>query len=367
MPDRSFLDLAVLRRRGTARWRRELEAWCRERTGRSTTDDVDAACRELVRAARPARLAANRGCRADGGENGARRAIALPDPRNAGAASGLADFAFAMQGLGSGPICLFGSERAAGIIYRGRGAGAAIAAFAISEPDAGSDVAAWRPRRERDGNGFVIDGEKTWISNAGIADYYVVFARTGEAPGAKGLSRVRGGRRHAGPRVAERIEVIAPHPLAHAQVQGLPGAARTRMIGEPGKGFKVAMATLDIFRSTVGAAALGFARRALDEALDARASRQLFGAPLGRHADDTGALADMALDIDAAALLVYRAAWARDRAPSASRARPRWPSSSRPKRRSRSSTWPCSSSAAAGWVRRPVERLYREMRALRIY
>jgi acyl-CoA dehydrogenase len=224
---------------------------------------------------------------------------------------GLADFAFAMQGLGAGPISLFGAEaQRAEWLPRTR-SGQAIAAFALSEPASGSDVANIATSARRDGSDYVIQGEKTWISNGGIADLYVVFVRTGEAAGARGLSAfiVRGD--NPGLHVAERLAVIAPHPLARIRFENcrVPASA---LIGKPGEGFKIAMATLDVFRTTVGAAALGFARRALAETLKRAPKRELFGAPMSDLQMVQGHLADMALEVDAAALLVYRAAWVKD-------------------------------------------------------
>jgi acyl-CoA dehydrogenase len=225
---------------------------------------------------------------------------------------GLADFAFAMQGLGTGAITLFGSDALKRRTLPPVCAGRAIAAFALSEQEAGSDVAALATTAQADGPAHVrIDGEKTWISNGGIADHYVVFARTGEAPGAKGLSAFVVDADAPGLRVAERIAVIAPHPLARLSFEGVRVPVANRL-GQPGEGFKVAMATLDIFRSTVGAAALGFARRALAESLAHASNRKLFGAPLGDLQMTQAALADGATEVDAAALLVYRAAWTKD-------------------------------------------------------
>ncbi len=225
---------------------------------------------------------------------------------------GLADFAFAMQGLGTGPITLFGDEALKARYLPAVAEGTRIAAFALSEPEAGSDVAAMATTATPDGNAHVrLDGVKTWISNGGIADHYVVFARTGEAPGARGLSAFVVDAETPGLTIAERIEVIAPHPLATLHFEGC-RVPITNRVGGPGEGFKVAMATLDVFRSTVGAAALGLARRALDEALGRAASRQMLGAPLGDLQFTQGALAEMALDVDASALLVYRAAWTKD-------------------------------------------------------
>jgi acyl-CoA dehydrogenase len=225
---------------------------------------------------------------------------------------GLADFAFALQGLGSGPIVLFGSEELRRRYLPRVAAGEAIAAFALSEPEAGSDAAAIATTATPDGPAHVqLDGVKTWISNGGIADFYVVFARTGEAAGARGLSAFVVDADTAGLEVVERIEVIAPHPLATLRFAGCRVPLANRL-GGPGEGFKAAMATLDVFRSTVGAAALGLARRALDEALARAAHRKLFGAPLGDLQLTQAALADMATEVDAAALLVYRAAWTKD-------------------------------------------------------
>ena len=224
---------------------------------------------------------------------------------------GLADFAFAMQGLGTGSISLFGTDELKRRYLPPVRDGKTIAAFALSEPEAGSDVAALAMTGRPDGNQFRLDGEKTWISNGGIADHYVVFARTGEAPGAKGLSAFVVDADTQGLSVAERIDVIAPHPLARLKFDGVRVPAANRL-GGPGDGFKVAMATLDIFRSTVGAAALGFARRALHETVEHASSRKLFGAPLGDLQMTQAAIADSATEVDAAALLVYRAAWIKD-------------------------------------------------------
>jgi acyl-CoA dehydrogenase len=225
---------------------------------------------------------------------------------------GLADFAFAMQGLGSGAITLFGTDALRTHYLPAVAAGDAIAAFALSEPEAGSDVAALATTAQPDGNAHVrLNGRKTWISNGGIADFYVVFARTGEGPGAKGLSAFVVDADTPGLSIAERIEVIAPHPLATLAFDGA-RVPVTNRLGGPGEGFKVAMATLDIFRSTVGAAALGFARRALAETVQRAGSRKLFGAPLADLQLTQAAIADSATEVDAAALLVYRAAWTKD-------------------------------------------------------
>jgi acyl-CoA dehydrogenase len=216
-----------------------------------------------------------------------------------------------MQGLGTGAISLFGSaEQKAAWLPLTR-AGKAIAAFALTEPGSGSDVASNRMTAALDGNHFVLNGEKTWISNGGIANVYTVFARTGEASGARGMSAFVLPADTAGFEVVERLETIAPHPLATLRFTDVRVPA-TAMIGEPGQGFKIAMSVLDVFRSTVAAAALGFARRALDEALDRVTVRHVQGAPLSDLQMVQGHIADMALDVDAAALLVYRAAWTKD-------------------------------------------------------
>jgi acyl-CoA dehydrogenase len=226
---------------------------------------------------------------------------------------GLSDFAFAMQGLGTGSISLYGTPELKRRYLPAVRDGKAIAAFALSEPEAGSDVAAIATTAAPDGNSHVrIDGLKTWISNGGIADHYVVFARTGEGPGAKGLSAFMIDADTPGLGVAARIDVIAPHPLATLKFEACRVPLANRL-GAPGEGFKVAMATLDIFRSTVGAAALGFARRALHETVEHAATRNLFGAPLGDLQLTQATIADSATEVDAAALLVYRAAWTKDK------------------------------------------------------
>ena len=279
----------------------------------------------------------------------------------------LADFAFAMQGLGSGAITLFGSDDLKDQYLPAVREGRKIAAFALSEPEAGSDVAAMSTTAAEDGEHYVLDGTKTWISNGGLADFYTVFARTGEAPGARGISAFVVDADAPGLEIAERIPVIAPHPLAKLEFKNC-RVPKSRMLGGPGQGFKIAMATLDVFRSTVGAAALGFARRAFDEALERASSRELFGAPMGELQLVQGKLADMALGVDASALLVYRAAWTKDRL------------ADRVTREAAMAKLHATETAqkvideavqifgglgvTAG---HPVERLYREVRALRIY
>jgi acyl-CoA dehydrogenase len=225
----------------------------------------------------------------------------------------LADFAFAMQGLGTGSISLFGTDELKAKYLPPVRDGRHLAAFALSEPEAGSDVSALATTATKDGRDHVrLDGVKTWISNGGIADHYVVFARTGEGAGAKGLSAFVVDADTPGLSIAARIEVIAPHPLATLRFTAC-RVPLTNRLGASGDGFKVAMATLDIFRSTVAAAALGLARRGFDEAVNRAATRELFGAPLADLQLTQASIADSASEIDAAALLVYRAAWTKDK------------------------------------------------------
>ncbi|NRB04466.1 MAG: acyl-CoA dehydrogenase family protein [Rhodobacteraceae bacterium] len=224
---------------------------------------------------------------------------------------GLADFAFAMQGLGIGALTLFGSDvQKAEWLPKTRG-GTAISAFALTEPGSGSDVANSTMTADLDGDSYVLNGEKTWISNGGIADVYTVFARTGEAPGAKGLSAFVVTPDTPGFEVAERLNTIAPHPLATLRFSEC-RIPKSALIGAPGQGFQIAMSVLDVFRTTVAAAALGFARRALDEALARVSNRHIAGSPLASLQMVQGHIAEMAMDVDASALLVYRAAWTRD-------------------------------------------------------
>ena len=282
-------------------------------------------------------------------------------------ASALADFAFAMQGLGSVPVTLFGTDEQKRSILPRVAAGTLIAAFALSEPDAGSDAGAIATRATRDGDGWRLDGVKTWISNAGLAHYYVVFARTGEQPGTKGLSAFIVDADTPGLDASERINIISPHPLGTLRLIGARVPAN-RLLGQPGQGFKVAMATLDVFRSTVGAAALGFARRALDEATRRALERRMFGRALSEFQLTRSKLADMAVSVDAAALLVYRAGWTRDVV------------GGRITREASAAKLFATEAAqqvvdaavqmfgGLGVVRgMPVERLYRDVRALRIY
>ncbi|MGZ5177492.1 MAG: acyl-CoA dehydrogenase family protein [Burkholderiales bacterium] len=224
--------------------------------------------------------------------------------------SGIADCAFAIQGLGSAPVTLFGTDELRKKYLSGVVAGTRLGAFALSEPESGSDVAGLRTTARRDGSGYVLDGAKSWISNAGIADHYVVFVRTGE-PGAKGLSAFVVDAGTQGLEITERPEIIAPHVIGTVALRNCRVTASS-MLGEPGDGFKIAMSTLDIFRATVGAAALGFARRALHEAVSRVRERVVFGRKLAQFQATQMRLSDMAVDVDASALLVYRAAWAKD-------------------------------------------------------
>ncbi|MCF3973825.1 acyl-CoA dehydrogenase family protein [Paracoccus salsus] len=300
--DRSFLDWPFFEDRHRELWG-ALETWAQ---GALPVDhgDVDAACQGLVRD-----LGKAGWLRHSGGDALDIRSLCLIRETLA-RHDGLADFAFAMQGLGMGAVSLFGSPMQRAWLDLTR-AGEAISAFALTEPGSGSDVARIATTARREGDGWVLDGEKTYISNGGIADLYVIFARTGEAPGAKGLSAFLLPAQTSGLQVVSRIDVMAPHPLAHLRLRdvSLPGNA---LIGTAGGGFRVAMTVLDHFRPTVGAAALGFARRALDESLARVTERRLFGAPMADLQMVQGHLADMALKVDAAALLVYRAAWTKD-------------------------------------------------------
>ncbi len=345
----------------------ELDAWCSASLGAVDHADTDSACQALVAAL---------------GRGGWTRHSTV-DPADADATldvrslcliretlarhDGLADFAFAMQGLGSGAISLFGSAVQRDHWLPRVAAGEAIAAFALTEPHSGSDVAASTMTATREGDDYVLEGEKTWISNGGIADVYTVFARTGEAPGARGLSAFIVPADTPGLHIAERLHTTAPHPLARLRFDAcrVPASA---LIGESGAGFKIAMSVLDVFRSTVGAAALGFARRALDEALHHVQHREVQGEALSERQLVQGHLADMALAIDTSALLIYRAAWTKDTG------------ASRVTREAAMAKWHATEAAqqvidmalqlhGGEGVRRDhiCERLYREIRALRIY
>jgi acyl-CoA dehydrogenase len=337
-------------------------------------DAVDARCRELVAALGEAGLTRYCVRAQDGGalEDFDARAICIVRERLAWW-DGLVDFAFAMQGLGSGPISIAGDASLRARYLPRVASGRAIAAFALSEPDAGSDVAAMACAARRDGNSYVLDGTKTWISNGGIADFYCVFARTDPAvvrpdgrTEARGISAFVVERDDPGFSVASRIDVTAPHPLATLRFDAC-RIPQSRRIGAEGEGFKIAMRTLDVFRSSVAAAALGFAQRALDEARQHAQNRRMFGGHLADFQLTQAALAEMATETDAARLLTYRAAWARD--------------TGRPVTQAAAMAKMTATESAQRVVDRAlqmfggqgvvaesiVERLYREVRALRIY
>jgi acyl-CoA dehydrogenase len=348
-----------------------LDAWAAAQVRDAHGHDVDALCRRLVRQLgdagwlRPTVAGTAHGGAADVIDT---RMLCLARETLARHA-GLADFAFAMQGLGSGAISLAGSAEQKARWLPRVARGEAIAAFALSEPDAGSDVAALQCAARIDGEHAVLDGEKTWISNGGIADFYVVFARSGEAAGARGISAFIVEAGAPGFEIAERIDVIAPHPLARLRFTNCRVALANR-IGTGGEGFKIAMRTLDVFRTSVAAAALGFARRAMEEGLARATTRKMFGRTLAEFQLTQARLAQMATTIDSAALLTYRAAWQRDQG--------------RPGDRVTAEAAMAKLAATEGAQQvidaavqlfgglgvvsgHPVERLYREIRSLRIY
>lgn len=313
MSDTSFLDWPFLddHHRALAR---DLGSWAAEHIAPLAAEhgDVDAACRRIVRLLGDAGWLRYCVPASHGGmfETLDVRSLCLIRETLA-YHFGLADFVFAMQGLGSGVISGFGSEAQKARYLPGVARGELVAAFALTEPDSGSDVAATASTAEDKGDHYLVNGTKTYISNGGIADFYVTFLRTGEAPGARGLSALVIDADAPGLEIAERITVAAPHPLATLRFKAMK-LPRDALVGTAGAGFAQAMANLDIFRSTVGAAALGMARRALDEALARVKGRRLFGQTLADLPIAQSQLAEMALDIDASALLVYRAAWTRD-------------------------------------------------------
>ena len=367
MADRSFLDWPFFDDSHRALAGR-LETWCAANLEDAHDEDVDAACRALV-----GKLGAGGWLRycvpaAYGGIHEALDVRSLALIRETLARhSGLADFVFAMQGLGSGAISLFGSDDQKRSYLPAVAKGEKIAAFALTEPSSGSDVASLETDAAEAEGGYVVNGAKTYISNGGLADFYVLFARTGEAPGAKGVSAFIVDAGLAGLDASERIRVIAPHPLATLKFDSmrLPSSA---LLGERGRGFAQAMATLDVFRTTVGAAALGFARRALDEATKRALARKSGGGTLADNAIVQSMLAEMVLDVDSSALLVYRAAWLRD---------------VKGRRNSREAALAKlhATDSAQSVIDKavqifgglgvthgvPVESLYREIRALRIY
>jgi acyl-CoA dehydrogenase len=307
MADKSFLDWPFLEPRHKE-LALALDDWASEHMTGIDHNDADAACRDLVRKMGEAGWL-NHTAAADG-EVLDVRSLCLTRETLA-RHDGLADFAFAMQGLGTGAISLFGTLAQKAEWLPLTRSGKAISGFALTEPQSGSDVANSTMTATRDGDEYVLNGEKTWISNGGIADVYTVFARTGDGDGARGLSAFIVPANQPGLEIAERLETIAPHPLARLRFADcrVPASA---MLGTSGQGFKIAMSVLDVFRTTVAAAALGFARRALDEALARVTERQIQGAALFELQMVQGHIADMALDVDAAALLIYRAAWTKD-------------------------------------------------------
>ncbi|WP_420126565.1 acyl-CoA dehydrogenase family protein [Longimicrobium sp.] len=368
MPDRTFLAWPFFTdaHRGLAD---ELEAFVRDRIAPMPHDerDVDGACRELVRRLGAAGILRLCVPAPYGGAHARLDVRSLCLARETlGRAWGLADFAFAMQGLGSGPISLFGSDALKQRYLPPVARGERIAAFALSEPDAGSDVAAMQTTARRVDGGYVIDGTKTWISNAGIADHYVVFTRFPEA-GERGYAAFVVDADNPGLRVSERIDVIAPHPLGTLAFDGCRVAADA-LVGEAGAGMRAALGTLDVFRTTVGAAALGFARRALDEGVRWTGERQAFGRPLRDFQLIQATLGEMALEVDASALLVYRAAWTRD-----SGAERVTREAAMAKLYATEAAQRVIDAAVQMFGGRgvvsgaPVETLYREIRALRIY
>jgi alkylation response protein AidB-like acyl-CoA dehydrogenase len=342
----------------------ELSRWCAEHLADVPHDDVDTTCRHLVQQLGAAGWLRHAVAEKPGDAIDTRAICLLRE--TLARHHGLADFAFAMQGLGAGAISLDGTpaqrERYLPRVARGE----AIAAFALSEPEAGSDVAALACAARDDGDAYVIDGEKTWISNGGIADFYVLFVRTGEAPGSRGITALIVDADTPGLQIAERIELIAPHPLARLRFDGC-RVPKTQRLGEAGQGFKLAMRTLDIFRTSVAAAALGFARRALDEALQRATTRKMFGQTLADFQITQAKLAQMATTVDSAALLTYRAAWQRDQGRNVTR------EAAMAKLAATEGAQQVIDAAVQLWggagvvSGNTVETLYREIRALRIY
>ncbi len=339
----------------------ELEEWCERNLDQTNHGDVDAACRALVRKLGDAGYLKH--CVAEGAC--LPEAIILSIIRSTLAyRSGLADFAFAMQGLGSGAISLAGSVAQKAEWLPRVAAGSAIAAFAMTEPETGSDAANIAMTARADGGSYLLNGEKTYISNGGIADFYTVLARTGEAEGARGLSMFIVRADDPGLTIAERIEVIAPHPLARLKFDGVSG----ELIGASGDGFGIAMRVLTLFRVTVAAAALGFARRALDEAIAFSTTRKLGNATLADNAVTQANLADMATAIDASALLIARAAWQQDTAPQDNRRAAAMAKLHATECAQRVIDMAVQLHGGMGVTKGAiVESLYREIRSLRIY
>ena len=367
MRDSSFLDWPFFEARH-AELAHTLDAWAALHAAPVHSADADADCRTLVRLLGQdgwLRHAVAGTAYGGSGDSIDTRSICLLRETLA-RHNGLADFAFAMQGLGSGAISLAGSPGQKAAYLPRVASGSAIAAFALSEPEAGSDVAAMQCSARIEGDHAVLNGSKTWISNGGIADFYVVFARSGEAPGARGISAFIVDADTPGLEISERIEVIAPHPLATLRFKDCQVPLRQR-IGQGGEGFKLAMRTLDVFRTSVAAAALGFARRALDEGLARATSRRMFNQTLADFQLTQARLAQMVTTIDSAALLTYRAAWQRDQGRNVTR------EAAMAKMVATEGAQQVIDAAVQLWggmgvvSGHPVERLYREIRALRIY
>ena len=366
MSERSFLDWPFFEARHRE-WAERVEQWAAAEIGGAghPEGDLDAECRRIVAALGRAGL-----LEAVVPSSGAAgldvRSICLAREILA-RYSGLVEVMFAMQGLGTGPITLFADADLREQILPGIRAGLKIAAFALSEPEAGSDVAAMSTTATATAEGWRLDGVKTWISNGGIADFYTVFARTTEGRGARGIGAFIVPADAPGLVIEERLDVIAPHPLATLRFDGCRVGADA-CIGSPDEGFKLAMRTLDIFRPSVGAAALGMARRALEEALDHVEAREMFGQKLADFQLTQARLADMAAGLEAGELLTWRAAWLRD---------VRGVRTTREAAISKMVATESAQTVVDGAVQLlgglgvkrggVVERLYREVRALRIY
>jgi len=367
MSDTRYLDWPFFKPQH-AQLARDLDQWASEHISQTHSHDVDAECKALVKSLGRAgwlKYAIAGSAHGAASEVMDTRSICIIRETLA-RHSGLADFAFAMQGLGSGAISLAGSPEQQQRYLAKVAKGEAIAAFALSEPDAGSDVAAMQCTAKVEDGFAILNGCKTWISNGGIADFYLVFARSGEAPGARGISAFIVDADTPGLSIAERIEVIAPHPLATLRFTDC-RVPLSQRIGAPGEGFKVAMRTLDVFRTSVAAASLGFARRAFDEALQRATSRKMFNQTLADFQLTQAKLAQMATTIDASALLTYRAAWLRDQGQSVTK------EAAMAKMTATEGAQQVIDAAVQIWggmgvvSGHIVERLYREIRSLRIY
>jgi acyl-CoA dehydrogenase len=367
MSDTRYLDWPFFNLQH-AQLARDLDQWTSDHIAQTHSHDVDAECKALVKSLGRAgwlKYAIAGSAYGAASEVVDTRSICIIRETLA-RHSGLADFAFAMQGLGSGAISLAGSPEQQQRYLAKVAKGEAIAAFALSEPDAGSDVAAMQCTAKVEDGFAILNGCKTWISNGGIADFYLVFARSGEAPGARGISAFIVDADTPGLSIAERIEVIAPHPLATLRFTDC-RVPLSQRIGAPGEGFKVAMRTLDVFRTSVAAASLGFARRAFDEALQRATSRKMFNQTLADFQLTQAKLAQMATTIDASALLTYRAAWLRDQGQSVTK------EAAMAKMTATEGAQQVIDAAVQIWggmgvvSGHIVERLYREIRSLRIY